>query len=354
MPSLMHCLHRLRVFAVVFTALLFTLSQAQAVVGPVVVFDADTGEVLIEDRAGESWSPASLTKLMTAYLVFEALEAGELQLDQQIPVSQAAANQPPSKIGIPAGGSITVDLALRALLVRSGNDIAVVLAEAVSGSVADFVDEMNATADRLAMHGTRFANPHGLPDPLQVTTARDMGLLAGALRTRFPRSRDYYSAPSVEVGNVTLRSRNGLMREMTEVDGMKTGFICDSGFNLVASATFGDRRLISVVLGGKSAPSRNVLSRVLLESAEVLAQEPGERRTLLDIPSEPAGASQPHSMDRMVCQGIDERGACRGTCELGRLLRPLCLSAHRRGGADRAAAGARRTGARPAKGSRGG
>lgn len=305
MPSLMHCRPRPRLLAVVLTALMVTLSPARAVVGPVVVFDADTGEVLIEDRAGEPWSPASLTKLMTAYLVFEALEAGELQLDQAITVSEAAAKLPPSKLGIPVGSSITVDQALRALLVHSANDIAVVLAEAVSGSVTAFVDEMNATAARLSLHGTRFANPHGLPDPLQVTTARDMGLLAGVLRTRFPQARDYYSAPTVEVGGVTLRSRNGLMREMVEVDGMKTGFICDSGFNLVASGTFGDRRLISVVLGGKSAPSRNVLSRVLLESAEALAREPGERPTLLDITSTPAGASQPHSMNRMVCQGID-------------------------------------------------
>ncbi|HUE45578.1 MAG TPA: D-alanyl-D-alanine carboxypeptidase family protein [Aestuariivirgaceae bacterium] len=301
----MHSLLRPRILAAVLAALMVAASQAQAVVGPVVVFDADTGQVLIEDRAGESWSPASLTKLMTAYLVFEALEAGELQLDQSIPVSQAAAQQPPSKIGISAGRSITVDLALRALLVRSGNDIAVVLAEAVSGSEANFIDEMNATAERLAMHGTRFANPHGLPDPLQVTTARDMGLLAGVLQTRFPQSRGYYSAPSVEVGGVMFRSRNNLMWEMPEADGMKTGFVCDSGFNLVASATFGDRRLISVVLGGKSAPSRNVLSRVLLESAEALAQQPAERPTLVDIASTPAGAGQPHSMSRMVCEGID-------------------------------------------------
>jgi D-alanyl-D-alanine carboxypeptidase len=305
MRSPMNCLLRPRILAAVFIALMFTLSQAHAVVGPVVVFDADTGEVLIEDRAGEPWYPASLTKLMTAYLVFEALEAGELQLDQLVPVSEAAAKLPPSKIGIPAGRSVTVELALQTLAVHSANDMAVVLAEAVSGSVADFVDEMNATAERLAMHGTRFANPHGLPDPLQITTARDMGLLAGVIQTRFPQLRAYFSAPSVEVGGVTLSSRNNLMWEMPEVDGMKTGFICDSGFNLVASATFENRRLISVVLGGKSAPSRNVLTRVLLESAEALAEEPGERPTLLDITSTPVGASQPHSMNRMVCEGID-------------------------------------------------
>lgn len=305
MRSPMHCLLRPLILAAAFTACVLTLPPVQAVVGPVVVFDAETGEVLIENRAGESWSPASLTKLMTAYLVFEALEAGELQLDQLVPVSEAAAQQPPSKIGIAAGRSITVDLALRTLLVHSANDIAVVLAEAVSGSEAGFVDEMNAAAERLALHGTRFANPHGLPDPLQVTTARDMGLLAGILQTRFPQSRAYYSASSVEIGGVTLSSRNNLMWEMPEADGMKTGFICDSGFNLVASATFGDRRLISVVLGGKTAPSRNVLSRVLLESADALAQVPAKRSTLIDIPSMPAGASQPHSMSRMVCEGID-------------------------------------------------
>jgi D-alanyl-D-alanine carboxypeptidase len=305
MRSRVHCLLRLRVFAAILTALMFTLTPARAVVGPVLVFDADTGEVLIEERADEPWYPASLTKLMTGYLVFEALEAGELQLDQLIPVSEAAAKLPPSKIGIPAGRSVTVDLALRTLLIHSANDMSVVLAEAVSGSLADFIDDMNDTAARLGMHGTRFANPHGLPDPLQITTARDMGLLAGVLQTRFPQSRAYYSAPDVEVGGVTLRSRNNLMWEMPGVDGMKTGFICDSGFNLVASATFGERRLISVVLGGKTAPSRNVLSRVLLESARALAEEPGERPTLLDITSAPIGTVEPHSMNLMVCQGID-------------------------------------------------
>jgi D-alanyl-D-alanine carboxypeptidase len=305
MRSHAHCLLRLRVIAVVVTALMFTLSPAQAVVGPTLVFDADTGEVLIEDRAGEPWYPASLTKLMTGYLVFEALEAGELQLDQLIPVSEAAAKLPASKIGLPAGTNVTVELALRTLLIHSANDMSVVLAEAVSGSLADFIDAMNETARRLNMHGTQFANPHGLPDLRQVTTARDMGLLAGAMLTRFPRSRDYFSAPSVEVGGVTLPNRNALMRDIQAVDGMKTGFICDSGFNLVASATFGERRLISVVMGAKSAPSRNVLTRVLLESGEALADGRGQGRTLLDVPVAPVGTSEPRSLNRLVCQGID-------------------------------------------------
>jgi D-alanyl-D-alanine carboxypeptidase len=304
MRSRLCCSSRLRVLAIILAALLFTLAPARATLGPALVFDVDTGEVLIEERAGEPWYPASLTKLMTAYLVFEALEAGKLQLDQLIPVSEAAAKLPPSKIGIPAGRNVTVDLALRSILIHSANDMSVVLAEAVSGNQIDFVAEMNETARKLDMHATRFANPHGLPDLRQVTTARDMGLLAGIILTRFPQSRAYFSAPNVDVGGVTLPNRNGLLRDMPAADGMKTGFICDSGFNLVASASFGERRLIAVVMGAKSAPSRNVLTRVLLESAQVLAQEPAVRPTLLDLTNAPAGTSQPRSLNQMVCQGI--------------------------------------------------
>jgi D-alanyl-D-alanine carboxypeptidase len=283
-------------------ALVLAVSPARAVLGPALVFDADTGEVLIEERAGESWYPASLTKLMTAYLVFEALEADRLQLDQLIPVSEAAAKLPPSKIGIPAGLNVKLELALQSLLIHSANDMAVVLAEAVSGSVADFVDDMNEAARRLDMNGTRFANPHGLPDPRQVTTARDMGLLAGVILARFPQSRQYFAASDFEIGGVTLRNRNGLLRQMPAADGMKTGFICDSGFNLVASATFEDRRLISVVMGAKSAPSRNVLTQVLLESADVLAKADEERATLRDLTSTPAGSGEPRSLYQMMCQ----------------------------------------------------
>jgi len=292
------------VLAIGGTALLATLTPAHAVLGPALVFDADTGEVLIEERASEPWYPASLTKLMTAYLVFDALEAGELTLDQRVPVSEAAARLPASKIGIPAGQSIKLELALRALLIHSANDMAVVLAEAVSGSAADFVGEMNETARRLGMDGSNFVNPHGLPDARQVTTARDMGLLAGAILARFPQSRDYFAAPDFVIGGVTLSNRNGLLRQMPEADGMKTGFICDSGFNLVASARFEDRRLVSVVMGAKSAPSRNVLSQLLLESAADLAKSTGERLMLSELGSPPAGSVEPRSLKGMMCLGV--------------------------------------------------
>lgn len=294
----------LQLLAITFAALLSTLAPAGAALGPVLVFDAETGEVLIEERADEPWYPASLTKLMTAYLVFDALDAGKLRLDQTIRVSEAAAKLPPSKIGIPAGKDVRLELALSALLIRSANDMAVVLAEAVSGSTAEFVKEMNETARRLGLYGTRFANPNGLPDPRQVTTARDMGLLARAIVARFPQSQKYFEAPDVVIGGVKLRNRNGLLRQMPAADGIKTGFICDSGFNLVASATFGERRLIAVVMGAKSAPSRNVLTQLLLESGAVLAQTPGERRTLDELGRPPPGSTEPRSMNKMVCQGV--------------------------------------------------
>lgn len=300
---LRHLPRRLHVLAISFTALLAALGPAQAVLGPALVFDAETGEVLIEDRAGEPWYPASLTKLMTAFLVFEAIEAGELTLDQPIPVSEAAARLPASKIGIPAGQAIKLDLALKALLIHSANDMAVVLAEAVSGSEADFVSEMNETAKLLGMDGSHFANPHGLPDPRQVSTARDLGLLAAAMLTRFPQAGDYFAASDFVIGGVTLRNRNGLLRQMPQADGMKTGFICDSGFNLIASASFEDRRLVSVVLGAKSAPSRDVLSQLLLESANDLDRSGDDRRSIAELDNLPADSGTPTSLNAMMCEG---------------------------------------------------
>jgi D-alanyl-D-alanine carboxypeptidase len=293
---LRHLPRRLHILAISLIALVATWTSAQAVLGPVLVFDAETGEVLIEERAGEPWYPASLTKLMTAFLVFEALEAGELTLDQAIPVSEAAAKLPASKIGIPAGQTLKVELALKGLLIHSANDMAVVLAEAVSGSVADFVSQMNQTAKILGMDGSHFANPHGLPDPRQISTARDLGLLAAAILARFPQARDYFTAPDFVIGGVTLRNRNGLLRQMPQADGMKTGFICDSGFNLIASASFEKRHLVSVVVGAKTAPSRSVLSLVLLESADGRGRAGGGRRSRAGLGALRAVSGTPRSL----------------------------------------------------------
>ncbi len=330
---LRHLPRRLEVLAISLAALLAIWMPAHAVVGPALVFDAETGEVLIEERAGEPWYPASLTKLMTAYLVFEALEEGELALDQPIPVSEAAARLPASKIGIPAGQSLKLELALKALLIHSANDMAVVLAEAVSGSEADFVSEMNATAKHLGMDGSHFANPHGLPDPRQVSTARDLGLLAAALLERFPQARDYFAAPDFVIGGVTLRNRNGLLQQMPQADGMKTGFICDSGFNLIASAMFENRRVVSVVLGAKSAPSRNVLSQVLLESANHLDQSGDDHRSLVELDNLPPDSGAPLSLNAMMCEGesrvslISPQAPTKWGVSFGRYPAPLTAEA---------------------------
>ncbi len=241
------------------------ISPVQAGFGPSLVFDADTGEVLVADRAGQSWYPASLTKLMTAYVVFRALRRGQLSLNQKLLVSKYASRRPPSKIGIRAGRSVSVDFALRSILIYSANDMAVVLAEAIGGSVAGFADRMNRQARRLGMTGSRFINPHGLYDKRQVTTARDMGVLASTILLEFPQYRRYFTTPNIRVGKRRLKNRNKLMTRVGWIDGMKTGYLCASGYNLVASARVNGRRLISVALGARSGRGRDDYVKTLLE-----------------------------------------------------------------------------------------
>jgi len=241
------------------------VSPVQAGFGPSLVFDANTGEVLVADRAGVPWYPASLTKLMTAYVTFKAIRNGQISLNQKLRVSKNASRRPPSKIGIRAGRSVTVDFALKAILVHSANDMAVVLAENIGGSVAGFADRMNREARRLGMTGSRFTNPHGLFDRRQVTTARDMGILATTILLEFPQYRKFFNAPNMRVGKRRLKNRNKLMRRVKWIDGMKTGYLCASGFNLVASARVNGRRLISISLGARSGAGRDEYSKILLE-----------------------------------------------------------------------------------------
>jgi len=258
---------RLVWFRLVLTFALITASatSAQAGFGPSLVFDASTGDVLVEDRAGTPWHPASLTKLMTAYLTFKSLKQGRLTLDQKLTVSTHAAKRPPSKIGLRAGTQVSVDFALKSILIHSANDMAVVLAEGVAGSVPNFAAKMNAQAKRLGMTGTHYVNPHGLHHLSQVTTARDLGILASTILHEFPQYNHYFNAKNMVVGKRRLKNRNKLMRTVDWVDGMKTGYLCTSGFNLVASARINGKQLISVALGSSSSSGRNELTRVLLE-----------------------------------------------------------------------------------------
>ncbi len=277
------------------------LSAPHAAAGPSILFDATTGEVISHERAGEPWYPASLTKLMTAYVVFKKLRAGSLKLDQKIVVSPLAASQEPSKIGMKPGSLISVDLALQSLLVYSANDMAYVLAEGANGTVFNFVSEMNATAEKLGLGATHFVNPNGLFDPRQLTSARDIGALAAVIYAEFPEYSKYFSQPHVAIGKRKLLNRNSLIRLMPEADGMKTGFVCNSGFNLVASATRNGRKLIAVVLGAPNGQARADIARMLLTDGFTRAPLPSRPR-LAQISDDALGAIVPADMTSAVCK----------------------------------------------------
>jgi D-alanyl-D-alanine carboxypeptidase len=243
-------------FALAAAVLIAALAAPTAMAGPYILIDAKNGNVIAQSDAGRPWYPASITKIMTAYLAFRAVREGRIELDSLVKVSANALAQPPSKMGFPAGTELTLDNAIKILMVRSANDIAVVVAEGVSGSVEKFVEEMNWTAALLGMSATRFANPHGLPDESQVTTARDIAVLAQAIVRDFPEYELYFRIPAIRIGKRLLRNHNTLIDRYPGADGMKTGFICSSGFNLVASAARGDTRLIAVLFGSFSAAQR--------------------------------------------------------------------------------------------------
>ena len=246
-----------------FAGLLAWSERADA--EPTLLFEPDSGTVLYAEEADRVWHPASITKIMTAYVTFEAIKAGKLTLDTKIKYSALAQKMPASKIGLSPGAEVTIDFALRALIIKSANDIAVAIAEAVGGSHDTFVARMNETAKRLGMTRTKFVNPNGLPSPEQVTTARDLARLARAVQADFPEHAAYWSMSKMRVGRRRLRSHNSLLRNFEGADGMKTGFICDSGFNVIASATRDGRRLIAVVLGERTGRVRALRAATLLE-----------------------------------------------------------------------------------------
>ena len=291
-----------RIMKILLLALLMSgVAQAQTVGGPTLLFDAQTGDVLSQERAGEPWYPASLTKLMTAYIIFQKLRDGSLKIDQHIVVSEKAHSQEPSKIGIPTGKTVSVDFALQALLVYSANDMAYVLAEAASGNYERFADEMNAVAKNLGLSASHFVNPNGLFDPRHITSARDIGVLAAVIVNEFPQHAHYFSQDSMAVGKRRLANRNSLIRIMPEADGMKTGFVCNSGFNLVASATRNGRKLIAVVFGAKSGGNRAIIAKGLLEQGFAMLPQPGLHK-VAEIVNLPQGAIVPADMTTGVCK----------------------------------------------------
>jgi D-alanyl-D-alanine carboxypeptidase len=227
--------------------------------------EADSGKVLNAENATFPWHPASLTKLMTAYVTLKAVKDGKITLDTLFTVSPTAASQSPSKMGFRPGVQVTVDNALKMMLVKSANDMAVVLAEGVGGSIDGFSTMMNQTAQRLGMTQTTYVNPNGLPDDRQVTSARDLAMLARAIIRDLPEYEYFVHIPAIRYGRRVTPNFNKLIGRFPGADGMKTGFICSSGFNLIASATQNGRRLIAVVLGASSSQMRSIKAIKLLE-----------------------------------------------------------------------------------------
>lgn len=241
--------------------------EALAAKAASIIVDARTGEVLHEEDADVTTHPASLTKMMTLYLTFDALDDGRLTLDQALPVSSWAESMTPTKLGLRAGSSLRVETAILGLVTKSANDAAVVLAEALGGSESRFAEMMTRKARELGMRRTVFRNASGLPDMEQVTTARDFSLLSRAMLADHPKYYPYFSRRSFVYGGRPLPNHNHLMSRYEGMDGIKTGYTIASGFNLAASATRDGRRLVGVVMGGKSAVSRDNRMAALLDQA---------------------------------------------------------------------------------------
>jgi D-alanyl-D-alanine carboxypeptidase len=236
--------------------------------GPVfewIMLDAETGQVLSEQNADVLTYPASLTKMMTLYLTFEALNQGRIRLDQPFYVSAGAASRAPSKLALTPGDSVSVHDLILGVVTKSANDAAAVLAEGLAGSEANFAQYMTAKARQLGMEHTWYHNASGLPDPDQRTTARDVARLALALYHQFPREYRYFSTQEFEFRGMVVHSHNHLLEWYQGLDGIKTGYVNASGFNLAASAVRDGRRLIGVIMGGRSARSRDAQMASLLD-----------------------------------------------------------------------------------------
>ena len=232
-------------------------SDSQAARYKAIVIEADSGKVLFSRNADGRHYPASLTKLMTLYLVFEAVEAGSLSFEQRLRVSKRAAGQTPSRIGLKSGRTIPVEDAILAVVTKSANDAATVLAQAISKTEVNFAKEMTETAKRLGMKNTVFRNATGLPNRRQISTARDMAVLAQALMREFPQYYHYFSTKLFTWGKRTYENHNSLLKTNSGVDGLTTGYIRSAGFNIATSAQRDGKRVIGIVLGGRTSRWRD-------------------------------------------------------------------------------------------------
>lgn len=244
---------------------LLAAGTAGAVTAPMLVVDVDSGKVIYNQGGTDPWYPASITKLMTTYVALDMVRQGRASMDQLLTISEAAAAEPPSKMGFKPGTQLTLDNALKIIMVKSANDVAWAIGENLGGSIDGFAAQMNETAQRLGMRDSHWYNPNGLPDPRQWTSARDMAVLARALLRDFPENRDLFSISAIQFGRAVMPNHNGLLGRYAGVDGMKTGFICSGGFNVVATANRNGRRIITVVMGQASARERDLKAADLFD-----------------------------------------------------------------------------------------
>ena len=267
-----------------------------------IVIDANSGEVLYDKRADSPRYPASVTKVMTLYLTFEALSEGRLKLTDRVVMSPRAAAQAPTKIGIPPGDSLTVDEAIRAMTVKSANDVAVAMAERLAGSESRFAALMTLRGQELGMRNSRFVNASGLPDSRQISTARDLAILSRATMRDFPQYYSYFSVKGFYFRGNYIKGHNRLLDSMEGFDGLKTGYTNASGFNLAGSAVRDGRRLIAVVLGGPSTAWRdNNMEDLLLTGFDVMKRRSrGERTTIAAniYEDEPSGPIERPSVEQ--------------------------------------------------------
>lgn len=266
---------------------------------PHLVVDSTSGDVLTQELAFARWAPASLTKMMTVYTVFKTLQLQSISMNSPVIISEAAISQPPTKMGFPVGTVLNIETALKIIMVKSANDISVALAEATSGSEEQFVALMNAHARRLGMIDSQFVNPHGLHDPDQYTSARDMALLVMQLTKEFPQYSNFFDIPALRFGNRRMRNHNALIRLFEGTNGMKTGYVCASGFNVAVRTQRGDRTLVAVVFGGKSSFRRNIRAARLLQESFEGKHEPLEKFS--EFKDRSFNSKQPYDITKNIC-----------------------------------------------------
>lgn len=278
---------------------LMALATVSSLAGPSLLFDAKTGQVIESQDAFARWYPASLTKLMTTYVAFRAVDAGEVTLQSPVRVSRNATNEPPSKMGYPVGTILTLDDAIKIIMVKSANDIATSIGESLAGSEEAFAARMNAESKRLGMTGSHWVNAHGLHDDEQYTTAHDLAILASALRREYPQYASYFSIEGLSFGKQVIPSHNKLIGQFDGADGMKTGYTCPAGYNLVASATRDGRTLMAVVIGATSVKARNEAAAGLL--ARGFSEPAISGVTLAAMKPSGAGINQATNMREALC-----------------------------------------------------